>query len=737
MFKYFTFLFIILGFQSAMAQIDIDDARALSEGTVVTVRGIVTNGAEQGIIRYIQDDTGAIPAYPGMGSTGNFPGDVERGMLVEVTGPLKIFRELLEIDPITSYTIISENNALPTPLDITPSQLGEETEGLLVKVSGVTFTEGGNLFGVGNYEITANGESSEIYVRSGHALIGTEIPQATVNITGLSSQFNTTYQLLPRDQNDLEIADDFFISSSPEQSNISTSGFTVSWQTNVASSSTVNYGLTPALGETIEVPGNMTTHEVTLTGLEAAGIYYVEAVSDNGTTVVTAAQKVYSTQSNSSGDMRLLFNNPVNANFSNGAHPDAITGAAMEAQIIEFIDNATQTIDCSIYNINRNTIVDALSAAHQRGVVVRYIHDNETANFALQNPSPPFPTLPGNAEGLMHNKFFVFDAEDVDNCWVMSGSTNMTGNNIGTDYNNMIFIQDQALARTYTIEFEEMWGTDGPNPGIFAVKFGPDKVNNTPHDFIINGKVVESYFSPSDNTTNAIIKAISTADTDVEMALLTFTNNELGTAVLNAHNSGITVRGIMNNINDQGSEFNFLTNNGVNFSEDNTTVSTHHKYCIIDAANPDSDPQVVTGSHNWSGGAETRNDENTLIIHDADIANIFLQEFEARWCEAMGGGASCVFTSTEEQAAITGVELNISPNPTSDFADISLEIVEENNVTINLLAMNGMVLQSRILHNVLGQHVERISLKGLPTGQYIVQLKIEGKEISKLLKVTK
>ena len=737
MLKYFSFLIAILGFQSAIAQIDIAEARTMTEGTVVTIQGIVTNGSEQGIIRYIQDDTGGLPAYPGAGSIGNFPDEIERGMLVEITGPLKVFRELLEIDPITSYTIISENNPLPTPLDITPGELGEETEGQLVKMSGVTFTEGGNLFGVGNYEITANGASSEIYIRSGHALIGTEIPQATVNITGLSSQFDAIYQLLPRDENDLEIADDFFLTASPEQSNISTSGFTVSWETNVASSTKVNYGLTPALGQTMEVPGNTANHEITLTGLDPASIYYVEAVSDNGTTVVTASQKIFSTQSNSSGEMRLFFNYGVDANFSNGSNPTGITGAAMEAQIIEFIDNATQTIDCSIYNINRTTIVAALTAAHERGVIVRYIHDNETANLALQNPSPPFPTLPGNADGLMHNKFFVFDAEDVDNSWVMSGSTNMTAQNIGTDFNNMIFIQDQALARTYTLEFEEMWGTDGPNPGIFAVRFGPDKVNNTPHKFIINGKPVESYFSPTDNTTNAIIDAIESADSDVEIAVLSFTNNELGTAVLNAHNNGgPVVRGIMNNINDQGSEFGFLTSNGVNIIEDNTSIDTHHKYCIVDATNPGSDPQVVTGSHNWSGGAETRNDENTLIIHDFDVANVFLQEFEARWCEANGGN-DCIFTSLDEPSDIAGVELNIFPNPTSDYANISLEMLEENKVTINLLATNGIVLQSRILNNMVGQHVETISLKGLPAGSYIVQLKTDGQQVSRLLQVTK
>ena len=47
----------------------------------------------------------------------------------------------------------------------------------------------------------------------------------------------------------------------------------------------------------------------------------------------------------------------------------------------------------------------------------------------------------------------------------------------------------------------------------------------------------------------------------------------------------------------------------------------------------DSDPLVITGSHNWSTAAETNNDENTIIIHDANIANQFYQEFYMRMSE--------------------------------------------------------------------------------------------------------
>ena len=44
----------------------------------------------------------------------------------------------------------------------------------------------------------------------------------------------------------------------------------------------------------------------------------------------------------------------------------------------------------------------------------------------------------------------------------------------------------------------------------------------------------------------------------------------------------------------------------------------------------ESDPTVITGSMNWSANGDDTNDENTLIIHDAAVANQFYQEFAAR-----------------------------------------------------------------------------------------------------------
>ena len=71
---------------------------------------------------------------------------------------------------------------------------------------------------------------------------------------------------------------------------------------------------------------------------------------------------------------------------------------------------------------------------------------------------------------------------EVNNSWILVWSTNWTNpSNLFNDYNNLIFIQDQSL--TYTLEFEEMWGSGPPAGGGV---FGYNKEDNTPHLFNVD-----------------------------------------------------------------------------------------------------------------------------------------------------------------------------------------------------------------------------------------------------------
>ena len=143
------------------------------------------------------------------------------------------------------------------------------------------------------------------------------------------------------------------------------------------------------------------------------------------------------------------------------------------------------------------------------------------------------------------------------------------------------------LARAYTIEFHEMWGSDGATPDAANAKFGPDKSWNTPSNFLIGGSPVELYFSPSDGTTNAIRQEIEAADSEFEFALLAFTRDDLGEAIADLGESFfVNPIGAIEQVNTTGSEFETLQNSGVQVYAHNVSPDLHHKYAIVDHASP-------------------------------------------------------------------------------------------------------------------------------------------------------
>src|SRR5690554_8238436 len=94
----FLFIGAMFSMTKWFGQNDISDARNYPVGADVTITGVASDGGElSGSIRYIQDETGGIPVY-GF----NEVGGVNRGDSVTVSGKLKDFSGLLEVDPISS-----------------------------------------------------------------------------------------------------------------------------------------------------------------------------------------------------------------------------------------------------------------------------------------------------------------------------------------------------------------------------------------------------------------------------------------------------------------------------------------------------------------------------------------------------------------------------------------------------------------------------------------------------------
>jgi len=702
--RLFILILLLASFQHTFFAQTIADARAQPLGNTVTVRGIVTTGSELGKIRYLQDGTAGIAAFPGTGSAVGFDGAVFPGDSIEVTGTMVSYHGLLEITPITSFSIISTGNALPSPKAISLSQISENFESQLVEFECISFGSAGGTFNNGgSFGISdSEGTTAKIYLNSAHPIIGNGIPSGPVRLMAILSEYDD-YQLLPRNADDFVAESCFFFPQKLVQSEISTSGFRLSWETSLSSNCILHIGTNATPNNELEVPGYTTNHSYLLTNLTPGTIYWIQIEAQHNGQTILSEPIPFATQSLSSGEIKTYFNHSIDPAFANGYVPNGTSYEEVLAETIARIDAAQQTLDLAIYNNNRSDITNAVKAAHARGVQVRYIAASAASNPAL-DPPPPFPLLYGNDMAIMHNKFMVIDADIPDKCWVMSGSLNWTNQNIVTDFNNTLFIQDQSLARAYEIEFEEMWGSDGLQPDSLESRFGALKLDNTPHQFIIGGYPVESYFSPSDQTTSRLETVLRSAQSEALFALFSFTKNELGNALVDIHDTGVPVRGIMENINDNGAEYQHLLNNGVNVRHHNLTGEFHHKYGVVDAYEWTSDPTVVTGSHNWSVAAETANDENTLVLHHPILATLFKAEFEKRW----GEFPSSVFSHQSEG-------LSIFPNPASEFLELR-GLPEEEGVIWIKNALGQVLLSENWVTGIQSS----FNIAGLKPGQYFL-----------------
>ena len=622
---------------TSVAQENILDMREnYNVGQTVTVTGVVTSDDNLGSVRYLQDATAGIALYPGQDWSA-WDATPQIGDSLSVTGEITEYNGLLEVGPNLTSVEFFGAGTLPEPLEITPAQMGENLEGQLVRVNGVTFPLAGTFItGNNTYDFTASGETGVIYVRTSNSLVGEELTGCEVDMLGIVSQFSFDgfggYQLLPRGPVDLIPASALCFTSPVMQSNMATTSFTLSWTTDLACDGVIEYGLTEALGEVAMGGTNTPSHEANLTGLEPGTIVYARAVCTlaDGSEAASSIRP-YATVSESSGDIHVYFNGPVDHSVATDELALSL-GTDMNDTVAAWITSAQHTLDVAAYNFNDQTLQEAFNTAAANGVQIRWIYEGQNANIGLSSLDDAIVTHPrtdGEGSG-MHNKFIVGDADHADKAFVLTGSTNLTTGQLVSDLNNVIVLEDQSLARAYELEFEEMWGAEGMEPNAANAKFGPDKTWNTPVDFVVGGSPVELYFSPSDGTTAAIQAQIEGANSDFEFALLTMTRDDLGDAIVELNQSFfVSPIGVIEQVNVTGSEFDNMIGNGVQVYAHEPSGDCHHKYAIVDHGDVDSDPTVITGSHNWSSSAENVNDENTLFVHDARVANLYHQEFRA------------------------------------------------------------------------------------------------------------
>lgn len=285
---------------------------------------------------------------------------------------------------------------------------------------------------------------------------------------------------------------------------------------------------------------------------------------------------------------------------------------SLEKRLTAKLTDAVERIDAALYHLNSVPIADALIEAHNRGVQVRMVTEtdniDEEAIGRLQEVGIPVAD-DGDPDSYMHHKFIVIDER-----YVWTGSYNTTYNGAYKNNNNVIFIDSVPLAYNFVQEFRELFldMEVGKPSGGFVAKLS-------------DGTQISTYFSPKNDTILPLLKEVQSAKKSIYFMAFSFTHDALGDAMRDCFESGVDVQGVFEarQVDDRYSEHNAMKDAGVPVILDENRGAMHHKVIVIDGET------VITGSYNFSKNAETRNNENLLIIKEnREIAEAYLGEFE-------------------------------------------------------------------------------------------------------------
>jgi phosphatidylserine/phosphatidylglycerophosphate/cardiolipin synthase-like enzyme len=135
---------------------------------------------------------------------------------------------------------------------------------------------------------------------------------------------------------------------------------------------------------------------------------------------------------------------------------------------------------------------------------------------------------------------------------------------------------------------------------------------------------IEVFFSPNNGSTDAIVREIERARSEILVQAYSFTSEPIAKALLKAHKRGINVSVILDKSQktQKYSSVTFFANAGIPTCIDARHAIAHNKIIIIDRA------VVITGSFNFTKAAEEKNAENLLIIRSKELAKPYLENWQ-------------------------------------------------------------------------------------------------------------
>jgi phosphatidylserine/phosphatidylglycerophosphate/cardiolipin synthase-like enzyme len=319
-------------------------------------------------------------------------------------------------------------------------------------------------------------------------------------------------------------------------------------------------------------------------------------------------------------------------------------------EILKFLrdaDRRNSTIHAAIYEINDHELVDALKPFGSRGHVL-IGNGSATQPWVAQQLTAAGLEVrhrdlsnAGRSSPSVHNKFVVESDASGNASRVLTGSTNWTTTGLCTQLNNVLIVEDLAIATRYLNQWTKLVAAKNAMPPALITS------NSTPTE----DKGITLFFAATKNEAEfkPILDLIAGAK---EGALfLMFMPGQsplLDTLLDRAKQNDIYVRGVVSSVtaskngdietvqgqvvksgaDAQSFHHDVLLPAGIKDDDKPSWAETefdvaeiraahlmaivHSKVIVIDPFSDDC--VVVTGSHNFSVAASQKNDENLVII---------------------------------------------------------------------------------------------------------------------------
>ena len=130
-----------------------------------------------------------------------------------------------------------------------------------------------------------------------------------------------------------------------------------------------------------------------------------------------------------------------------------------DLQLIKIINSTQSNLDIAIYSLTKQSIVDSIIKAKNRGVKVRIITDKMESKSKSEKKIlillQGIPVKINSHSGLMHLKVTIADKNVV-----TTGSYNYTNNATRVNDEVLVIIKDVNVAKDFENEFNGMWSNE-------------------------------------------------------------------------------------------------------------------------------------------------------------------------------------------------------------------------------------------------------------------------------------